>query len=77
MEFDDVGGGRMVFLDGVRNVCAGEPRFSVAGAGVVFANGGEQWKHASDFVGTGGDGYGDRVARSVGVEADHRMGGQI
>ena len=40
VELDDVGGERMVFPDGLRNVRVGEQGFPVAGAGIVFANGG-------------------------------------
>src|SRR5713226_9770690 len=41
LEFDDVGGGRMVFPDGLRNVCVGRSRLPAAGTRLVFANSGE------------------------------------
>ena len=77
VEFDDVRGGRMVFPDGVRNVRAGRQGFPFTGAGVVFADGGRQWKYAGDALGSGGDGGGDRVDGPIDLAAGDQLGGQI
>ena len=51
VEFDDVGGGRLVFPDGVRDVHAGGSRFALAGPGLLSANRRERRRHARDLSG--------------------------
>ena len=49
VEFHDVGGGRMVLSDGVRDVRARQPRFAAARAGLVSADRAERRRHAARF----------------------------
>ncbi len=51
LEFDDVGGGRLVFSNGLRNVCFGESRFAPSGTRFVSANGGQCGQHATPSLG--------------------------
>ena len=51
VELDGVGGGRMVFPDGLRDVCSGDARLSAAGVGFLSADGGWNGKLRGDYVG--------------------------
>src|SRR6516165_4677610 len=77
LELDDVGGRRMVFPDGLRNVRAGRQGFSVARTGFVFADRGGARKHPRDAVGTRGYGCSDRVDGPVDLASGDHLGGQI
>ena len=77
LEFDDVGGRRLVFSDGLRNVRPRHARFPVAGARLLFAGGRRGRRYARDPVGNGGDDRGDRPAGSAGLAAGDRLVGQI
>src|ERR1700730_10023503 len=51
LEFDDVRGRRLVLLDGVRNVCSGQPRFSSTRPGLLSSDCRQRGRHASDLLG--------------------------
>ena len=74
MELDDVGGRRMVFPDGVRDVRAGQSGSSAARPGLLPANRRECGKHAGDPVGTCGDDRGHRPDRSADLAAGRSPG---
>jgi hypothetical protein len=77
LEFDDVGGGRMVCADGLRDVCARATRFSIAGPRVVSANRGQRGRYYFDPVGHCHDGSGDRAAGPVYMAAGDRLGREV
>ena len=51
LEFDDVGGRRLVLPDGLRNVCSGQPRLSSARPWLLSADRRQRGKHARDLLG--------------------------
>ena len=51
VELDGVGGGRMVFPDGLRDVCSRDARLPAAGTGLVSADGGWHGQLRGDCVG--------------------------
>ena len=77
LELDDVGGGRLVRPDGLRNVRPGTERFSIARARLLSANRGERGRYCLDRMGCRHDGRGNCVARSIYLAAGDRMGGEV
>ncbi len=73
LEFHDVGGGRVVFSDGLRTV----QRFPVAGPWLLSPDGSGRWRHAIHSAGHPHDDRGDRAHRSAGVATGDRLGGKI
>src|SRR5215471_8228926 len=50
MELDDVSGRRMVFPDGVRDVCAWQTRFPAARAGILSADRGKRRQYPGNTL---------------------------
>ena len=69
--------GRLVLPDGMRNVRAGQTRFSAAGTGVVPAIGRQRGRHCRDHLGHRRDDRRGGADRSVGMAASHRVVRQV
>ena len=77
LELHGVGGRRLVFPDGLRDVRARQARFPPARAGVVPANRRQQRRHRRHLLGHGHHDRRDPADRPVGVAAGHRLVGQV
>ena len=77
VELDDVGRGRLVFPDGLRDVCSRRPRLSPARTRLVSANRRQRGRHASDLVGRRNHDRGHRAARPDHLASGDRLGGKV
>ena len=77
VEFDDVGGGRLVFSDGVRDVHAGRSRFAAAGLGSYLQTAANAGNTRAILVGRGSDDRNHRADGPVDLAAGDRLGGEI
>ena len=79
LEFDDVRSPqRLVFSDGLRNVCPGRPRLPPTRPRLVFADGRRKWRHARPHtLGTRHHGRRHRATGSTDLAAGDRLGRQI
>ena len=77
VELDDVGGGRLVLPDGLRDVRARFARLPVARPRIVSANCGQRGRYTIDSLGRRHHDRGHCAARPVRLASGDRMGGEV